>query len=81
MRSLLRRLLGLEKEKEAKPEVEKTVERKFYFVFRSADGTMSVRHGIHRSDLQAISDKLAICVACPEISSLTLVATPEKPGK
>ena len=57
------------------PPLEKPVDRNFYFIFQSADGTMRVKHGVRRSDLQMILDQLAICAACPEISSLILIKT------
>ena len=65
------------KKKEASIHKEAKVDRKFYFEFRSADGTMRVRHSIWRSDLQLISDQLAVCAACPQISSLVLQAAGE----
>jgi hypothetical protein len=68
-------------EKKVKPAVprEEPVDSRFYFIFRSSDGSISVKHGVWRSDLKMIADQLAICAACPEIPNMVLVA--RAPGK
>jgi hypothetical protein len=74
VRSLLRRILRLEKEEAKKKEVrEKPVDRNFYFIFQSADGSLKIKHGIRRSELPKVVEQLKICLKDPKAASLTMV--------